>query len=123
MQVITLGIVIMIFGITLMFSGLLGRYATSALFLFISTLVIRLGSSCIYPNASTIAVSASEDKSNAAAMMTFISMGVATLCVLGLGFFQTVTALLLAEVFAGIILLATLLAFTLKVFKARRETE
>jgi MFS transporter, DHA1 family, multidrug resistance protein len=62
--------------------------------LFLPMVVIYFGLALILPNTSTIAMSQVSDKSNGAAVMSFINMGLTTFLVLGLGIFSINVALL-----------------------------
>lgn len=62
--------------------------------LFLPMMVIEFGLSFILPNASIIAMSQVSDKSNGAAVMSFVNMGSTTALVLSLGFFSINLALL-----------------------------
>lgn len=78
-------------------SALLGSVAmvflismkVSAIFtVFIPMMFCYLSLSLIFSNASSIAMSATQDKSHGSAVMNFINMGLATLVVLGIGLFR-----------------------------------
>lgn len=112
MRAVAVGVVMLIIGIVIMLIAFLTE-RPEVLFLFIPMVVIRVGSSFVYASSSNIATSTVVDKSNGSAMMTFISMAVATLSVLGLGALHTVTALLLPISYVGIILFLGILIFLL----------
>ena len=66
--------------------------------LFLPMVLNYFGLSFVLPNASTLAMSHITDKAHGSAVMNFINMGLATVVVLSLGWFQT-TALLLPMVY------------------------
>lgn len=68
----------------------LGAYAV----LFLPMTIIYIGLSFIMANASTLAMSHVHDKAHGSAVMNFVNMGLATICVLSLGWFNTQTMLL-----------------------------
>ena len=57
--------------------------------LFSPIIIIYFGLSFILANASSIAMSHTSDKAHGSAVMNFINMGIATIAVLSLGFFNT----------------------------------
>lgn len=71
--------------------------------LFIPMTVVYFGLSLILANASTVAMSRVTDKAHGSAVMNFINMGLATVVVLILGYFQMST-ILLPAVYLGLCL-------------------
>jgi DHA1 family bicyclomycin/chloramphenicol resistance-like MFS transporter len=91
--VILIGICIAMMGVIVMFIALLTKMPI--LFsIFIPTIIIYFGLCFVLANASSIAMSRSNDKSHAAAVMSFINMGTATVVVLCMGIFTLNTILL-----------------------------
>lgn len=91
--IILIGICIAIMGVIVMFIALLTKMPI--LFsIFIPTIIIYFGLCFVLANASSIAMSQSNDKSHAAAVMSFINMGTATMVVLSMGIFTLNTILL-----------------------------
>jgi predicted MFS family arabinose efflux permease len=78
------GISITIVGVMVMLMSLLVKMPI-LISLFISTIIIYFGLCLILANASSIAMGSSEDKSHAAAVMSFINMSTATIVVLSMG--------------------------------------
>jgi predicted MFS family arabinose efflux permease len=113
-QAILLGLSIMLVGILLMFAGFL--HTAQALFLFVPLLIIYMGMGFVYANASSIATGKLEDKSNASAMMSFINMGLATLCVLLISLIHITSALVLPLIYFALLALAFGFTLILKKF-------
>jgi DHA1 family bicyclomycin/chloramphenicol resistance-like MFS transporter len=61
---------------------------------FVPMTLIYFGLSLLLSNASTLAMSNTENKAHGSAVMNFVNMGVATLTVLSLGLFHVITLLL-----------------------------
>ncbi len=98
LKAIYLGLTIAIIGIAIMFIAFLYGQAL-AKFLFFPLVIIYVGISFIFGNASSVAMQSTEDKSTASAVMNFINMGIATICVLLLGFVSSTNLLLLPSAF------------------------
>ncbi|MDF2690430.1 MAG: bcr [Gammaproteobacteria bacterium] len=62
--------------------------------LFISMGILLIGNCLMYIQASILVLNEAQDKANASAMMSFLNMGLATLCVFSLGLFPKTLNLL-----------------------------
>ncbi len=113
MKAIAMGIGVMLVGVLIMAAAFLSG-VFMALFLFLPLLIIYIGLGFIYANASGIATSKIEDKSNASAMMSFINMGLTTLIVLALGFVHISAVILLPLVYCILVGGAGVFALILK---------
>ncbi len=91
--IILTGIVITTSG-TLLMMIVTAMHLLAVFSLFIPMIIIYFGISLILANASTIAMSQVNDKSQGSAIMNFINMGSTTLVVLSLGFLPMNTILL-----------------------------
>lgn len=120
MQAIFIGAVIMLCGALVMFYAFLGGYH-EAEFLFIPLLIMYIGMGFVYANASGIATAQCDDKSNASAMMSFINMGVATICVLLLNFIHNNSVMVLPVIYC--ILTGALLVFALILWLCTRHSK
>lgn len=69
--------------------------AFDAIWLFLPITIIYVGTSFIFANSSALAITTSNDKSSASAVMNFINVGLTTLSVLIVGKIHTTSALLL----------------------------
>ncbi len=87
-SLIRAGILIAGTGILLMIILML-MHMSVIIFLFTPIIIIYFGLSFIIANASSIAMSHTDDKAHGSAVMNFINMGTATIAVLSLGFFNT----------------------------------
>lgn len=85
-KLILIGIVTCALGTILMIIAL-GLDIAPIVAIFSSMVLVNIGLSFILSNASTIAMSAVEDKANGSAVMNFINMGLATFMVLLSGLF------------------------------------
>jgi hypothetical protein len=85
-----------------------------AIWLFLPLTVIYVGMSFVFANASTLAMKAVQDKSTASAMMNFINMGIATLCVLLISLIPMQSVLLLPITYGILILFAAIFTFILR---------
>lgn len=106
-KVLSLGILLIFLGVLPLFLLFLFN-VMAAWALFFPMIIIYCGIAFIFPNASVIAMQHVTDKPSAAAMMSFINMGVATMAVLTAGALRQ-TWLLLPSVFLMLSLLACLL--------------
>lgn len=79
-KIICVGLIIALFGSFLMFLSMLFQQWTP-IFLFMPLVIVYIGTSFIFGNASTLAMQTEEDKSTASAIMNFINMGLSTTCV------------------------------------------
>lgn len=104
MRAIILGIVITLFGIALMFIAF-ALQMLFAIWLFLPLTIIYVGMSFIFANASALAMQNAQDKSTASAIMNFINMGIATVCVLSIGLIPTHSVLLLPVMYGILIIL------------------
>lgn len=100
-SIIQAGIVIAGVGVLLMFLATKMQLSL-ILSLFLPMIVIYFGLCFVMANASTLAMSQVSDKAHGAAVMSFVNMGLATVVVLSLGFFQ-MKPLLLPSIFLGLI--------------------
>lgn len=107
-RAISLGISIMVLGVVLMFIAF-ALHWLSPIWLFLPLMIIYIGMSFVFANASTLAMQTVQDKSSASAMMNFINMGIATLSVLLLGFISTQSSLLLPLVYGALIFVSLVL--------------
>ncbi len=101
-SIIKSGIGITFVGVVLM-SITVGAKLPPILSLFIPMTVVYFGLSLILANASAVAMSRVSDKAHGSAVMNFINMGLATVVVLILGYFQMST-ILLPAVYLGLCL-------------------
>lgn len=102
-----LGLSIVAIGIFWMLLAMLNQI--SIIFsLFVPMMIIFFGLCFIVSNASTLALSHASDKSNGSAVMNFLNMGLATIMVLTVSYFQ-MKMLLLPCVFILFILMMTFL--------------
>lgn len=85
--IIQLGIVISCLGGIFMAIAM-GMNCSVIISLFIPMAIIYIGLSFILANMSVLAMSQVSDKAHGSAVMNFINVGIATLVVLGLGFFS-----------------------------------
>jgi Bcr/CflA subfamily drug resistance transporter len=111
-QAIFLGVGVASFGIIIMISA----FALQALFpiwLFLPLLIIYIGISFIFANASTVAMQAVQDKASGSAMMNFLNMGLATFSVLLAGLITIQSSLLLPFIYIFLLGLALLLSICL----------
>ena len=81
--------------------------------LFLPMILNYFGLALVFPNASTLAMNHITDKAHGSAVMNFINMGLVTVIVLSLEWFQT-TALLLPMIYL-LIGLAMLIIYCLKI--------
>lgn len=102
LKAVALGTTIIAIGTFIMGAGFWGGHIVP-ITLFIPLLVIYVGLGFVYANASGIATGASQDKSNASAMMSFINMGVATLTVLLLGITHVSPVTLLPMAYSALV--------------------
>lgn len=109
-QAIFLGISINILGLIIMIIAFT-LHSLLPIWLFLPLLIIYMGISFIFANASTVVMQAVQDKSSGSAMMNFINMGLATFSVLLIGLITTQSSLLLAFIYSiliGLVLLLTM---------------
>ncbi|WP_454781091.1 MFS transporter [Legionella sp. WA2022007384] len=92
-SIMFMGLCITLVGVLAMFLCLCAKMPIM-FSLFIPTITIYLGLCFILANASSIAMSGSDDKAHASAVMNFINMGTATVIVLCMGIFTLNTFLL-----------------------------
>lgn len=109
MQAIFLGIGIMILGVIIMLATFVAHLLIP-IWLFFPLVIIYIGLSFVFANASTCAMQAVTDKSSGSAMMNFINMGVATLCVLLLGLIKNQSSLVLPLIYGALIMFALFLS-------------
>lgn len=109
MKAIFVGVLITIIGVFIMLAAFLNEFV-GALFLFIPMLIVYIGLSFIFANASSIATAALKDKSNASAMMSFINIGLATFSVMILSFIH-INPIVVLPIF-NLILAGILLTFS-----------
>lgn len=93
LQSLKLGLIITTAGVVILL-GLLYFWPTP-LSLFVPMMIINLGASFIWGNASSLSLSTAEDKSNASAVISFINMGSSCLLVLMLNHVHVSNALIL----------------------------
>jgi len=86
--VIAIGFLGMAFGIGNLFI-IWGTASQSALWFFLTTASLYLFSSLLFSGGSLVASNALTDKASAAAMMSFVNMCFATLCVILMGYLGT----------------------------------
>jgi len=92
-SIIQAGILIASIGVILMIIAIM-LHLPMMITLFLPMIVIYFGLCFVLANASTLAMSHTEDKVHGSAVMNFINMGLATLVVLSLGLFSINTLLL-----------------------------
>ena len=93
LTLIRIGIILSSLGAGLMLLAML-FHLSALLSLFLPMIVLYLGLCFILPNASSIAMSSTDDKAHGSAVMNFINMGLTTVVVLMLGFFPMTSFLL-----------------------------
>ena len=106
------GLAIMLLGIILMLLTFAWQIQLP-IWLFFPMIIIYIGMSFVFANASTLAMQTVKDKSSASAMMNFINMGIATLSVLLIGLISVQSILLLPLTYLVLILFAFILAMIL----------
>ncbi len=103
------GISLMMLGTSMMLISFLLHYV-EAVSLFLPLIIIYIGTGFVYSNASSMAITSTQDKSNASAMMSFINVGAATLSVLIVGAVSIKADILLPSFFVILTLFAVLFA-------------
>jgi predicted MFS family arabinose efflux permease len=108
---IKLGISIASLGVILMLITFAYGYINPCS-LFLPMIIVYLGLSLIFTNASGLATSQASNKANASAMMNFINMATAVICVLLLGLIPNSPVLLMPFLYCGL-MLASVIIFIL----------
>jgi DHA1 family bicyclomycin/chloramphenicol resistance-like MFS transporter len=111
-KVVRLGILIATIGAFMMLTTLLLHFPI-LIWLFISTVVVYFGNCFIAANASSLAMSNTQDKAHGSAVMSFTNMGTATAIVLLMGFMPQ-TVFVLPGVYLVVSFLLIWLSFLLK---------
>lgn len=88
------------------------------IWLFLPLIIIYIGMSFVFANASAFAMHKTQDKSTASAMMSFINIGIATLTVLIVGLLPTKSVLVLPLTY----LILSLFIFLLYLFANTNQT-
>ena len=102
-SIIRIGMIIALLGSLMMLLFSLTQLS-ALIVIFIPMMICYLGLAMIFPNASNMAMSATDDKAHGSAVMNFINMGLVTILVLGLQYVQ-IRTLLLPVTFLAICLL------------------
>lgn len=105
LSIVLLGVIMMLFAFALQM--------LLAIWLFLPLAIIYIGMSFLFANSSTLAMQTAQDKSSASAMMNFINMGIATLCVLFISLIPMKSVLLLPFAYGILTLISFLLALNL----------
>jgi hypothetical protein len=100
LQIIKMGMFITVVG-GLTMLGLTSLQVSALYSLFIPMIICYFGLSLVITNASTLAMSQVQDKSNGSAIMNFINMGLVTVVVFSLGLLP-ISTLIMPVVFIGI---------------------
>ncbi|HSX11662.1 MAG TPA: MFS transporter [Chlamydiales bacterium] len=79
--------------------------------LFVSAILMRIGSNAIWVNASMDGLSASHDKSNTSAVMQFLNLGTSTVALFLVGLFPTTQVLVLPITLCVIVVLLVFLRY------------
>jgi MFS transporter, DHA1 family, multidrug resistance protein len=98
---IKIGVIITLVGILIMFIGFILK-PLNEWTLFIPMIIIFLGEALVLNNSASYATAKSSDKSNSSALLSFINMGVATICVLVVNVFGS-TSVFLMPIFCFIL--------------------
>jgi len=102
-SIIRMGMIIALMGSLMMLVFSLMQFS-ALLIIFIPMMICYFGLAMIFPNASNMAMTATDDKAHGSAVMNFINMGLVTILVLGLQYVK-ITTVLLPVTFLAICLL------------------
>lgn len=83
------------------------------IFLFLPLTLMYVGISFIFSNGSALAMQHAHDKPSGSAIMNFINMGTATVCVLSLGFFSNLSFVFLAKFYVLLLIFACIFSIIL----------
>lgn len=100
-NIIKVGLIFPIIGVALMIAAWYLEWSP-IWSMFMPMIIIYFGTSLIFANASSVAMSTVADKAHASAVLNFLNMGAATVAVLLVGLFP-VTTYLLPVVFVGLL--------------------
>jgi MFS transporter, DHA1 family, multidrug resistance protein len=109
--IIKLGILSAGFGVLIILIAFCSNYINPYT-LFLPMIIIYLGFSLVFANASSLATSQASNKANASAMMNFINMATAVICVLLLGLAPSNSVLLMPLLYCGL-MIASIIIFAL----------